>query len=141
VDDFRFGFAQVDVNGKSGLIDRDGKVVIEPKYGSITAMAPDRFRVSDRRWLGGRKGSEDFSGSRWGYYTPDWKTTELMLPFPMALRESSGVIDILGQWIEPPRAPDAVKFAKDNPSIRWAWKDNLWGLQRPDGSWLVEPKF
>ena len=35
VDDYKFGFAQVDVDGKSGLIDRDGKMVIEPKYGFI----------------------------------------------------------------------------------------------------------
>jgi WG containing repeat len=137
-DDYGFGFAQVDVDGKSGLIDRDGRMVIPPKYGSITAMATDRFRVSDARWLGGRNGSEEFSGPRWGF-APDWRTTRLMRPPPMALRESSGVIGISGQWIEPPRAKP--EFDKDNPSMRWAWKDNLWGLLRPDGGWLVEPKF
>src|SRR5262245_23479502 len=57
VDDYRHGFAQVDVGGKSGLIDRDGRMVIGPKYASITAIAPDRFRVS-ARWLGGSNGSE-----------------------------------------------------------------------------------
>jgi WG containing repeat len=139
VDDFRHGFAQVDVDGKSGLIDRDGRMVVAPKYGSITAIAPDRFRVSDARWLGGRNGSETLSGFRWA--APGWKTSELMQPRPMALRGSGGVIDISGQWIEPPSAPDTLKFDKDNPSIRWVWRDNLWGLQRLDGSWLVEPKF
>jgi WG containing repeat len=74
---------------------------------------------------------------RWA--APGWKTRELMPPWPMALRGSSGVIDISGQWIEPPRAPAGSD--NDNPSMRWAWRDNLWGLQRPDGSWLVEPKF
>ena len=71
----------------------------------------------------------------------------------MALRGSSGVIDISGQWIEPPRAKHEFEFIidgrprgphdfdNDNPSMRWAWRDNLWGLQRPEGSWLVEPKF
>jgi len=153
VDEYRHGFAQVDVDGKSGLIDRDGRMVIAPKYGNITAIAPDRFRVSDVRWLlGGRNGSEDFSGGRLGL-APGWRTTELMQPPRMALRGSSGVIDISGQWIEPPRAKPEIEviidgqpnepreFDKDNPSMRWVWGDNLWGLQRPDGSWLVEPKF
>ena len=153
VGDYSFGFAQVDVDGKSGLIDRDGKMVIEPKYASITAIAPGRFRVSDRRWLGGRHGSEDFSATGWGYARDDWRMTWLMRPPAMALREGHGVIDISGKWIGPPRAkpeietfiegqpPEPRDFDKDNPTMRWAWKDSLWGLQRPDGSWLVEPKF
>jgi WG containing repeat len=32
-------------------------------------------------------------------------------------------------------------FDKDDPSIHWVQQDKLWGLARPDGSWLVEPKF
>ena len=39
VGDYRFGFAQVDIDGKSGLIDRDGKLAIEPRYGFIQAIA------------------------------------------------------------------------------------------------------
>jgi WG containing repeat len=151
VDDYRHGFAQVDVDGKSGLIDRDGRMVIAPKYGFITAIGPDRFRVSDARWLGGRNGSDTFSGGREGL-TPI-RMTGLMQPPRMTLRGSSGVIDISGQWIKPPTAAPEVltiidglpteprDFDNDNPSMRWAWKDNLWGLQRPDGIWLVEPKF
>jgi hypothetical protein len=64
VDDYQFGFAQVDVDGKSGVIDRDGRMVIEPKYGFIRAIAPDRFRASETRQLGGIAGGDDFSGSR-----------------------------------------------------------------------------
>jgi hypothetical protein len=146
-----FGFVQVDVNGKSGLIDRDGKMVIEPKYVFISAIGSDRFRVTETRWVGGRNGSEDFSGARFG--APGWWTTALMQSPQMALRGSSGVIDISGQWIEPPRAKPEFEFIidgrprgpydfdNDNPSMRWAWRDGLWGLQRQDGSWLVEPKF
>jgi hypothetical protein len=139
VGDFWHGFAQVDVDGKSGLIDRDGRMVIAPKYGFISAIGPNRFMVSDRRWLGGNKGSEDFSGSRWSNGGSEWRMTRLMQPPSMSLRESKGVIDISGQWIEPPKAPD--NSDKDNPAMRWVWKDNLWGLQRPDGSWVVEPRF
>jgi WG containing repeat len=151
VDDYRFGFAQVNVDGKSGLIDRDGRMVIAPKYGRIAATGPDRFRVSDARWLGEKSGLEGFYSGR--ALPLGWRTTELMQPPPMALHEGSGVIDISGQWIEPPRAKPKVEvfideqpaeprdFDKDNPSIRWAWRNNLWGLQRHDGSWLVEPKF
>jgi hypothetical protein len=125
------------VDGKSGLIDRDGRMVIALKYGSIWVIAPDRFRVSDVRDLGGSVGAEDFSGIRILY---DFDLIRrLTRPAPMALRESTGIIDISGRWIERPSAPR--EFDKDSPSIRWAWQDNLWGLQRPDRSWLVEPKF
>jgi len=65
-----FGFAQVDVDGKSGLIDRDGKMIIEPKYGFVRAIGPDRFGVSERRRVGGLMGSEDFSGRRVEYPPP-----------------------------------------------------------------------
>ena len=59
VDNGQLGFAQVDVDGKSGVIDRDGKMVIEPKYGFIDAIAPDRFRVSEERFLGGTSGERE----------------------------------------------------------------------------------
>ena len=45
VDDYKFGFAQVDVDGKSGLIDRDGKMVIEPKYGYRSDRSRSLSRV------------------------------------------------------------------------------------------------
>jgi len=43
---------QVDVDGKSGLIDRDGKMIIEPKYGFVRAIGPDRLRCigTPARW-------------------------------------------------------------------------------------------
>ena len=45
-----------------GLIDRDGKMVVEPKYGFIRAIGPARFQVSETRRLGGWVGGgEDFS--------------------------------------------------------------------------------
>ena len=50
-----------------------------------------------------------------------------------------GVIDIAGQWIEPPIAHR--EFDKEDPTLRWTEKNKLWGLARADGTWLVEPKF
>jgi hypothetical protein len=146
VGDYRFGFAQVDVDGKSGLINRDGKMVIEPKYGSITAIAPDRFAVSERRELGGMVGGEDFSGSR-AVFTPGGglsvSQSGMFLdgdPFyPGNIWNE--IIDISGQRIEPSVARWTPSFDKDDPSIRWVQKDKLWGLARADGSWLIEPKF
>jgi WG containing repeat len=137
VDDYQFGFAQVDVDGKSGLIDRDGHMVIEPKYGFIRAIAPDRFAVSEARRLGGWKGGEDFSGMR-AETTPSGGMSVSGLFFEFEY--PTGVIDLSGQWIEPP-APWSPPFDKDDSSIRWVQKDKLWGLTRADGSWLVEPKF
>lgn len=137
VDDYQFGFAQVDVGGKSGLIDRDGKMVIEPKYGFIRAIAPDRFAVSERRELGGMIGGEDFSSTR-VEFTPSGGVTGLFFGFADSI--ATEIIDMSGRRIAPvePRAP---MFDKDDLSIRWEKKENLWGLARADGSWLVEPKF
>jgi hypothetical protein len=137
VDDYKFGFAQVDVDGKSGLIDRDGKMVIEPKYGFIEAIAPDRFRVSEIRQLGGSVGGEDFSGLRMTAST----SSGIAFTLPLLRDAASGVIDISGRWIEPLGAWPSRTFDKDDPQIRWVQRDKLWGLARADGSWLVEPKF
>jgi hypothetical protein len=134
VGDYKFGFAQVDVDGKSGLIDRDGNMVMEPKFGFIEAIAPDRFRVSDIRQLGGRTGADDFSDSRSEFPPSGGMSISILV----AGRITS-VIDLSGQQIEPPGAP--ATFDKDDPSIRWVQKDKLWGLSRADGSWLAEPKF
>jgi hypothetical protein len=139
VGDYKHGFAQVDVDGKSGLIDRDGKMVLEPKYGFIEAIAPDRFRVAEKRLTGISPGiSREFFP-----IIPD----SAPRPAPVSQRISGliwpgpegGVIDISGKWIEPPRRGHA--FDKDDPSIRWVEQDKLWGLQRTDGTWLIEPRF
>ncbi|MDR3465584.1 MAG: WG repeat-containing protein [Xanthobacteraceae bacterium] len=140
VDDYKFGFAQIDVDGKSGLINRDGKMVIAPKYGSIRAIAPDRFRVSETRQLGGWIGGEDFSGTRVAA-TPDGGVSIGLLLFEFRNSAATGIIDMSGQWIEPPGAPWAPTFDKTDPSIRWVRNDKLWGLARADGTWLIEPKF
>jgi hypothetical protein len=137
VDDYKFGFAQIDVDGKSGLIDRDGRMVIAPKYGFIAAIGPDRFRVSEHRRLGGTVGSENFSGIR-SEFTPSGGVTVYGPPLEFT---NMAVIDISGQWIEPPSASQSRGFDKDDPSIRWVQRDKLWGLARADGSWLIEPKF
>src|SRR5262245_6803392 len=138
VDAYHFGFAQVDVDGKSGLIDRDGKMAIAPNYGFIRAIAPDRFRVSEARQLGGWIAGEDFSGMR-ATFDPSGgvRVSDLFIGNDL----SKGVIDLSGQWIEPPGTPWIPRFDKDDPSIRWVQKDKLWGLARADGSWLVEPTF
>nr|WP_246583673.1 WG repeat-containing protein [Bradyrhizobium iriomotense] len=138
VGDYRFGFAQVDIDGKSGLIDRDGKLMIEPRYGFIQAIAPDRFRVADKRPLGEAIDVAQFpdesdapqSDSSWVVGAP----------------ESTGTIDRNSQWIEP---PGTRIFDPGERSVRIASRvfprqgpaEILWGLQRGDGSWLVKPQF
>lgn len=135
VDDYKFGFAQVDVAGKSGLIDRDGKMAIAPQYGFIEAIAPDRFRVSDVRQLGGMVGADDFSGSRLEFPATGGMISSIFA----ATSRATGIIDISGRVIEPVMSHWA--FDDDDPSIAWVEKDKLWGLGLSDGSWLVEPRF
>jgi hypothetical protein len=139
VDDYKFGFAQVDVDGKSALIDRDGKMVIEPKYGLIDAIAPDRFRVSETRQLGGMIGGEDFSGRRIEFTASRGISVSVSGPFQLGT--ATDIIDISGQRIGPLGPSWSPGFDNDNPSIRWLQKDKLWGLARPDDSWFIEPKF
>jgi WG containing repeat len=146
VDDYKFGFAQVDLDGKSGLIDRDGKMVIEPKYGFIEAIGPDRFAVSELRQLGGMKGGEDFSGTRIehtasGGVSIGVSGVFLGLGLAGPGNIATDIIDMSGHRIEPLTASWTPKFDKDDPSIRWVQRDKLWGLERSDGSWLIEPKF
>jgi WG containing repeat len=133
VDNFKFGFAQVDVEGKSGLIDGNGRMAVEPKYGFIEAIGRDRFRVSDERRLGGLQGGDKFSGSRWLFTASGGISRQLPQSSP-----ATGVIDLSGQAIEP---QVTSREFDDDTSLRWVQKDKLWGLQRADGTWLVEPKF
>jgi hypothetical protein len=113
-------------------------MVIEPKYGFIEAIGPDRFRVSELRRLGGMLGGETLSGS-WTEFTASGSVSVLELPLGFG-DTASGIIDNSGQWIERP-GTQSREFDKDDPSIRWVQRDKLWGLARADGSWLVEPKF
>ena len=132
VGDYKFGFAQVDMDGKSGLINRDGRLVIEPRYGYVEAVAPDRFRVSETRQLAGTLGAEDFS-----YVTVEFRREGGLISGPPH-GSKSGVIDGTGKWIEP---PGIRIFDPDDISIRIVAWDNLWGLQRTNGSWLAKPQF
>jgi hypothetical protein len=145
VDDYKFGFAQVDVDGTSGLIDRDGEMVIKPKYGFIQAVARDRFAVSERRQLGGMTGGEDFSGTKVAFTASGDVSVSVVGLFLGPGNDetaiASDVIDISGQRLESRRASRSAGFDRDDPSIRWVQRDNLWGLARTDGSWLIEPKF
>src|SRR4051794_16358914 len=132
VGDYKFGFAQVDIDGKSGLIDRNGRLVIEPRYGFVEAVAPDRFRVSETRQLVGTIGAEGFS-----YVRVEFRREGGLIP-PPPDGSKSGIIDGTGRWIEP---PGIRIFDPDDTSIRIVPRDNLWGLQRANGSWLATPQF
>lgn len=140
VGDYRFGFAQVDVDGKSGLIDRDGTMVMAPKYELIEAIGPDRFLVSDQRFLGGSMGAEDFSESRSEFLSNG--IVGLFREDAQRLGNADmRIIDLSGNQVEIARSTRSPQFNKDDSSVGWRRQDGLWGLARTDGSWLVEPKF
>jgi hypothetical protein len=104
------------------LIDRDGRMIFEPKYGFIAAIGPDRFRVSEPRRLGGTVGGEDLSGIG--------GVSIFGLPI-----EFTAVMDIFGQWIEPPSASQPREFDKDDPSIRCK-ETSCGGWRAPTGAGL-----
>src|SRR6202035_5207018 len=100
-----------------------------------------RFRVSERRQLGGMMDGKYFPGlPTWFPASRGVSILSFLLPFEYG-GPGTGVIDIAGQWIEPPgtRPPFELDFDKDDPSIRWVQRETLWGLARADGSCLVEP--
>jgi WG repeat protein len=117
VGDYKFGFAQVDMDGKSGLIDRDGKLVIEPIYGFVQAIAPDRFRVANKRPLGETIDLEDSSEERGGSPGEGSRTFGEL--------EGTGIIDRNNHWIEQPGG--ARIFDPDERSIRIVPWGPLWG--------------
>jgi WG repeat protein len=137
VGEYKYGFAQVDIDGKSGLIDRDGKLIIPAKYGFVEAIGPDRVLVSEMRQLDGEPGAEGFSDYRAIIATP--------LPKSLRLEDlTTRIVDLRGIPVEQENrwflgAP-SFPFNGNSP-LSWREKDELWGLARADGSWLVEPKF
>jgi len=134
VGDYKYGFAQVDIDGRSGLIDRDGKLVIPAKYGFIEAISPDHFRVSDVRQLDGGIGGEKLSDYR--------RVVKVESHFAKSIHLEdlpTTKVDIAGRPVV--SVAPSFPLDKDNSSLRWQKKDELWGLARADRSWLVEPKF
>ncbi|MES2193981.1 MAG: WG repeat-containing protein [Pseudomonadota bacterium] len=137
---FSRGFAQVDFEGKSGLIDRDGKVALWPQFGYVMPFTHDRFWVTEERNVSpGNTGQEKFY---------DDLGAAVLVVDGVSIRNTVvapkgkwGLVDRAGTWIRRPEFLDVRVFDKNDAGLMWAKTDAGWGLILSDLSWQVEPKF
>lgn len=108
-DTFSDGRARVEVDGKYGLIDRDGKLL----RGNLHMANP---------FVGGRMAAQFKEGMKWAYLdrNGDWATTakftqagEFSEGLAAAANDSGfGYIDTAGNWVIPPRYKSARPFTE-----------------------------
>lgn len=130
-DRFSRGFAQIDVEGKSGLIDREGQVALWPRFGFAVPFTKDLFWVTqERNVVQGNTGTQRFVFD----YPADSDT--MIRP-----KGKWGLVDRSGAWVREPEFLDVRVFDYARSELMWAKTEAGWGLIRPDLSWQVEPKY
>ena len=143
--EFSRGFAQFDFEGKSGLIDRDGRVALPPLFGFVLPFTNDRFWVTEERnVIHGNTGAQKFRFA--GSIEP---TRVISLAFygvaaadtVVRPKGNWGLVDRAGAWIRRPEFLEVGTFDLADSRLMWAKTDAGWGLIRPDLSWQVKPKF
>ncbi len=140
-DRFSRGFAQVDVEGKSALIDHEGHVVLRPKFGFIVPFNDEVFWVAEQRDVReGNNGEKDFLFDRpaFGVRISGGPTISRTYIMP---RPPWGLVDRSGAWIRRPEFSAIRVFNDADAHFMWVKTDVGWGLMRPDLSWQVEPRL
>jgi hypothetical protein len=133
---FTRGFAQIDVDGKSGLIDRDGQVALWPQFGFAVPFTKDVFWVTEERnIIQGNTGAESFYFEHPRFVINGVSDTAIMA------KGKWGLVDRSGSWIRQPEFLDVRIFDYADTQLMWAKTEAGWGLIRPDLSWQVEPKY
>jgi len=136
VDRFSRGFAQVDVEDRSGLIDREGQVAVWPRFGFVVPFTSDLFWVTEQRNV-----TEGNTGKRRLLFDdPGYSLNGRMDTF-IKPKGKWGLIDRSGAWVREPEFSEVRVFEYEAAQFMWAKTENGWGLIRPDLSWQIEPKF
>ena len=135
-DRFSRGFAQIDVEGKSGLIDREGQVVLWPQFGFVVPFTKDLFWVTEERnILPGNTGTERFA------FDIPVMVFNGVSDATIRPKGKWGLVDRSGSWLRKPEFLDIHVFDYGRSELMWAKTEAGWGLIRPDLSWQVEPKY
>jgi len=107
--------ARVKIGGRTGLIDREGKIVMQPKYGTVGGYGEGLFPVR-------------LAAGKWGYINMqnqivipakyEWASTCHGGLCNITLGGKEGFIDLQGDVKIPPRYSDAGKFDDGGPYVR-----------------------
>jgi hypothetical protein len=135
VDRFSRGFAQVEIEDRSGLIDLEGRVAVWPRFGFVVPFANDLFwATEERQVIEGNTGKRNLlfdSG-----FSINGRINTLIKP-----KGKWGLINRSGAWVREPEFLEVRVFDYEASELMWTRTDAGWGLLRPDRSWQIEPKF
>lgn len=144
IDDFVNDFAHVTLNGeyKQGLVDKDGKFVVYPKFSCVSniheglaaaSLTAKAFGPSTKGW-----GYIDSSGA-WKIPSHLGDCGDFAEGLAIVIENGQyGFIDKLGNWRIKPRFEEAKKFSGGFAPIRIGSK---WGFIDTSGNVIVSPQF
>ena len=130
-----FGLAKVEVNGKYGFIDKDGKLVVEPNLDQVYFFSEDGLAQAciDDKW-----GLIDKDGKF--VIEPKFDSIDHFNDGLARARVNGkwGFIDKDGKFAIEPKFDSVRKF---DDGLAEACVNDKWGFIDKDGKFVIEPKF
>jgi hypothetical protein len=133
---FERGFAQIDFDGRSGLIDRDGQVALWPRFGFAAPFTNGLFWVTEERDV--REGN---TGERYFRFDVLSIGVNNSSPTVVGPKGKWGLVDRRGEWIRHPEFLDVAVYDRNGFKGMWVKTDAGWGLLKSDLSWQVTPQY
>ncbi|MEM1054395.1 MAG: WG repeat-containing protein [Bacteroidota bacterium] len=124
----------VELDGRFGYIDREGKLVVPLRFDAAEPFSEDRAAVRD--------------GDRWGYLGPDGSVAidsrfDAAGPFagelaPVRTDGLWGFIAPDGRMVVPPQYEKTSVFIEGRAPVQ---RDGLWGFIDTEGREVIEPRY
>jgi hypothetical protein len=133
---FSHGFAQIEVEDRIGLIDREGQVAVWPRVGFVVPFTSNLFwTTEDREVAAGNSVKRQllFDDPSFSF---NGKIDTFIKP-----KGRWGLIDRSGAWVRKPEFLAVRFFDYEGSQFMWVRTDAGWGLMCSDLSWQIEPKF
>jgi hypothetical protein len=121
--EFSNGLAEVWIEGKAGIINRNGEIVVPPMFQRAIPLTSEVLLATE--W----DSSHQPEGITWR--GPDvMKLTNV------------GLYHIAGHWVRKPELKQVRLFDDEGRGLIWASTDGkLYGLLASTGEWVVEPQY